>query len=211
MSKRLSDVSAAYVKNAYHLDLARREFERQALSIIEQVESDLGSVARRNTANGELSRWRSPQIESPQREIAWLNFKANASITMDVKPRGFRNFKKEAAFLYFEILFDDELNEFVFQSRFENQSVHPVLLDIDEKIIELARSADKVSMFPGSSHVKASTAIIFKLQITEEMLENLSPHIQHAIQLCESSISHLMPVAPEEVEVIGEDPIYANS
>ena len=194
MGRKFSDVSLSYVRNAYNLDLARREFEKQALAMIEQVVSDLSNIARKQLQDADCCRWREPISEAPQREIAWLNFKTNAFITIDVKPKGFRNFKKEAAYLFFEILFDSERREFVFQCRFENQSVHEGLDDLDEKIIELARAPDAKAKYPDSNHIKASTAIIYKYRIDDELFENLSPRIKDAVELCEAALIRLSPM-----------------
>jgi hypothetical protein len=153
--------------------------------------------------DSDFCRWREPRSEAPLREIAWLNFKTNASISIDVKPRGFRNFKKEVAYLFFEILFDTERREFVFQSRFENQSVHEGLDDLDEKIIEIARSPDARSKYPDSNHIKASTAIIYKYKLDDELFENLSPRIKDAVELCEAALRSLAP----QVDSAGPTPL----
>jgi len=191
VNRKFSEVSLAYVKNAHNLDLARKEFEKQALDLIEQVESDLANVSRRQGQDSDIYRWRDAKSEVPLREIAGLNFRANSSISLDVKPNGLRNFKKDAAFLYFEILFDSERREFIFQSRFENQSIHEGLDDFDEKIIEIARSQDFREKFPGSNHIKASTAILYKYSINDELFENLNPRIKDAIEISQLALSKI--------------------
>ena len=199
MTKKLSDVTLAYLKNVYQLDLARREFERQAVNIVEQVESALINIARKTSDGTTSGRWRDPCVEFPQREIAWLNFRANANITLDIKPKSFRNYKKDAAYLYFEIVFNEDLNSFGFQARFENQNAHSAFLDIDEKIIELARSGDNNQIFLNSNHVKTSTAILFSHPISDDLIVNLTSLITESIKVVESALT-LLPTATNEEE-----------
>lgn len=204
MTKKLSEVSVAYISNAYHLDLARREFERQATNMLEHVEQELNNIARRMGPESDVIRWRNPMVEFPQREIAWLNFRANANITLDLRPRGFKNFKKDAAYLYFEVLFDDDSRSFVFQARFENQSVSDAFRDLDEQIIEIARNPEEKLNFPNSDHIKASTAILFRHSIDEELWDNLHSRVTNAIRVCEAATVKLLARAAVQLEAAAD-------
>lgn len=200
MSRKLSDVSLAYNKNVYHLDLARREFERQAISILEQVEAELIDVSRKHSDGLSATRWRNPYLECPQREIAWLNFRANTNITLDVKLRQFRNYKKDVAYLYFEIVFDEDLNEFVFQARLENQNAHPILIELDEKVIELARESSRASLLTKSDHIKTSTAIVFVKPISEGLLDDLKSLVKGSVEVIELALTDVTQSTADSLE-----------
>ena len=122
--------------------------------------------------------------------MTWLNFFAGSYVRLDVRLPGKRNFRKAAAYVYFQFLFDRELEKFVYQCRFENQNlVHDGL---DETVSELAAQKGE-STFPGAYHVKSDTAVVFRRLITDTLFDELGGSVDDAIELVEEAVDVLFP------------------
>ncbi len=193
IDRRLSEVAVAYNINIACLDEARQIFEKEVKQLNEVVMDHLYAATKRLNQDekmGRKLRWQQPEDDSRNREGPWLNFAARAVIGLDVKVPGAKVFKKNAAYLYFETVYDrDAEKKFVFQCRFENQNI--VSDELDEKVLELVR--DKSDQFPAQVHFKANTTVLFRFRLEENLFDELNEHIDSAMAVCQDEVNILFP------------------
>jgi len=193
-----TEVSMTYNNHVVNLDRARQGFEEDTRRFNGLVLSHLADVCSREPDGIGKMRWRLPEDWSSAREVAWLNFVASARIRLDLRPPQYKNFKKHAAYLYFEIRFDPDMGRFVLRCRLENQN--NVNAEIDETVDQLIRD-ERAAAFPGHDHIKSSTTILFKRDLGEELLDNINQYVDSALDVVAEAIDRIFPDADYSAEV----------
>lgn len=192
-----SALAVTFSQHVANLNRARDQFEREARDFNEYVAQHVEEAsARPSDRDVQKLRWRECQDWSKTREVAWLNLYVATRVRLDIRQPGYTNFRKAAAYLYFEVLFDWDRSTFVFRARLENQNT--VRGDLDETVFELARDDDA---YPGSEHVKSNTAILFRHEVRADLLDGLSQSVDAAMQLVEAGVDQLYPDAEYGGEV----------
>lgn len=199
---RFSEVSVIYNTHIANLNHAREMFEEEVRGLNELILEHLGDTAGRPRDGVVKLRWSAPEDRSKSRDVAWLNFRSGSRLRLDVRPPGFSRFKRGAAFLHFEIVFDPESSQFLFRSRLENQNT--VSDEIDERVVGVVETRGK-DIFPRHCHLKRNTAIVFCRDLNDSIFENLNQYIDDAINVVEAAVEGLFPDSAYADDNTGED------
>lgn len=190
MSERtFSEVSTTYNANLNQLNDARQIFEKEVRSLNEFVHAHL-SERRQAEQRIEKLRWEAAEDWSTGREGPWLNWYCGTRIRLDVKLPGKTRFRKGAAFVYFQTIFDHDLDRFMFRCRLENQNT--IAEDIDEQAFGIVQKRGE-NEFPGAHHVKANTAILFRYPLQDSLFDELNRNVDRALGAVEQAIEIILP------------------
>lgn len=200
MSKRqFSEITLAYCSHVAALDRARRMFEEDVQQLNRFVSAELDELARRPLDSViPKVRWSDPRDWSTTKDVAWLNYLAGTQLSLDIRQPQYKNYKRAAGYLYFETVFDHDLEQFRFQCRFENKNlVHP---DLDEEVMKLVKERG-VEIFPDPIHVKSSTAVLFRRPLASDLFDNLTQYVNHATMTITAAVDRIFPDADYAVQV----------
>jgi hypothetical protein len=187
---RFSEVSRAYNGHIANLNRSREVFESEVRAVNDLVLEHLADTKGRPPEGIQKLRWRAIEDRSKSRDVTWINFKTGASIRLDIRRPELARYKRGAAFLHFETVYDEDKAEFVFRCRLENQNtVHD---EIDERVMGLIEKRG-LDGFPGCKHIKRNTAIIFRQPLVDELLDELNHHIDTAVGLVETAVDEIFP------------------
>lgn len=190
--RAFSELTHAYNANAWNLNDARKIFQNEINEFNSDIESHLQEVCGRPIDDDRIKkvRWSNPTDWSTSKDGPWLNYNASTQVEIDIKPPGYKIFKRAAAYLYFEIRFDRDFNRFMFRCRFENQN--SVNESIDESVMEIISSQSPVE-FSNSFHQKSNTAILFRHELKDDLFDRLYQVIDKAIIICEEAVDAIFP------------------
>ena len=191
-SEHFTAVSLAFSEHVADLDRARHVFE-------EEVERFNGYVAQRLEERRGLPgegvrklRWGRVEDWSVVRDVAWLNWYAGTRIEVDIRPPGYKVFRRAAAYLYFEVRYSRDAECFRFRCRLENQN--RVSADIDEETMAVVHRRGE-SEFPASEQIKTNTAVLFRKDLHESLFDELSQWIDRSLAVVAEAIDSVFPDA----------------
>lgn len=201
MSDRgFSEISLVFNDHIGNLDRARHVFEDESRTLNDYILDHLAEVVNRpNEEPIQKIRWSDPRDWSTSRDVSWTNFFAGTQLSMDVRQPGYKIFRRAAGYVYFEVVFDTQLDYFVFQCRFENQNL--AHSEIDEEICRIID--DKPDAYPLSEHVKANTAILFKRKLSSELFDTINQMVEDSLSIIAQAVNS---VFPDEAYAVQEEP-----
>ena len=198
-TKRFSDVSAAYNAHVANLDQARCIFEEEVTKLNEYVYRHLAERYPRATRK---LRWGAPKHWSTAREVTWLHWMAGCRVRLDVKPPGYKVFRKGAAFLYFQSLYAESVGAFVFEARLENQNTANTEIDEEAYAVIEAEGGDR---FPRAEHLKRNTTVLFRCDLGDGLFDDLNDYVDRAMEVIEAAIDRLYPDSAYPTEAAGDE------
>ena len=193
--RRFSEVAVAYNQSLANLNTARDIFEKELDQLIAGVLDHLETVIVRHNKDEQIKdkmRWADPEDQSRKKDGPWINYTAAASVALDIRPPTAKNFKKGAAYLTFECVFDaNGGNKFVFRCRLDNQN--SVFTELDEKVFELIKT--KADGFPKAEHIKSDVTILFSRDLEDSLFADINQHIDSSLAVCQEAVDVLIKLA----------------
>jgi hypothetical protein len=204
---RFSEVAVTYSKNALHLQTARKLFEAEVEALIDDIKNSFNRFTTEAMDQAVppgrdifVRKWKRAEEQDP-RDKSWLNFNRFACWQLNVKWGSQSYFKTIAGILRFECQFDKiDNNEFVVQIFFQNNNRIPELTVLDEKILEETKTDAFNKIFPSAYHLGSNTTVLFKENIGDQSLDDLSDKIQAAVCICETALSKIQPPVEASIE-----------
>lgn len=189
--REFSEITLVYNDHIGNLNRARQIFEEETRELNEIVLQHLNEVVSRPTDRAAPKlRWSEPRDWSMSRDVTWINFMTGAQLSIDIRQPGYKIFRKAAGYVYFETVFHEPADSFVFQCRFENQNI--VHADIDEQIIHRVTTVGEQD-FPDFEHVKTNTAILFRRPLSSSLFDTINQIVDGSLRVIETSIDNIFP------------------
>ena len=188
--RKFSEVARVYNDNISTINDARCIFQKEINSIGEFVFEHINEICQtRPDEEIYKVRFSRPQDWSTVKDGPWLNYTSGTQISLDVRAPNKKRFSNGVAYIYFETRFDHELGKFVFQARFENQD--SIDGSLDERLHDIVKKSGN-SVFENTLHVKASTDVLFRKHLTDELFDQLHLCVNAVFKACRQLIDETL-------------------
>ncbi len=185
---QFSEVFKAFNENIANIEIASKTFQEELVQLHNNVVDHLED-AKENFGNPSKIRIGEIYDKSTRKKGSLLNYHMDTKIRIDLKLPSFSNFKNGCVFLHFELVYSEELGRFVFKSRLENMNSADET--IDEKCIKLIERDP--SKYPGYSHIKNNTAVLFQVELEDGLIGILNNRIDDALNILKEAIDAIFP------------------